>query len=295
MKSRSWAMLFAGLIAALLLLWKLLPGSGGNTVGVYQDGDLVKTIYLPHTGETETFEVFGTAGGNTIEVSKDGVRVVSAGCPDQVCAWSWGIRHGAVHLPAEPAGHPVPGGCEDGRCGRGRRGKEPAMKKLRKLTLAALLTAAGLVVFVIEAQLPPLAAIPGIKPGLSNVFTMLTLFWVGPSWALGTMFVRVSLGCLLTGQTMAFFYSLSGGLLAFFIMWALKKPLGEEKLWVLSAFGAMGHNLGQMAAALFITRTTALLYYLPVLMVSAIGTGIFTGLCAQLVSRRARRAGFLSK
>ena len=86
---------------------------------------------------------------------------------------------------------------------------------------------------------------------------------------------------------MAFFYSLSGGILALFIMWALKKPLGEEKLWVLSAFGAMGHNLGQMAAAL--------LYYLPVLMVSAIGTGIFTGLCAQLVSRRARRAGFLSK
>ena len=158
------------------------------------------------------------------------------------------------------------------------------MKKLRKLTLAALLTAAGLVVFVIEAQLPPLTAIPGIKPGLSNVFTMLTLFWVGPSWALGTMFVRVSLGCLLTGQTMAFF-----------IMWALKKPLGEEKLWVLSAFGAMGHNLGQMAAALFITRTTALLYYLPVLMVSAIGTGIFTGLCAQLVSRRARRAGRFNK
>ena len=83
------------------------------------------------------------------------------------------------------------------------------MKKLQKLTLAALLTAAGLVVFVIEAQLPPLTAIPGIKPGLSNVFTMLTLFWVGPGWALGTMFVRVSLGSLLTGQTMAFFYSLS--------------------------------------------------------------------------------------
>ena len=52
---------------------------------------------------------------------------------------------------------------------------------------------------------------------------------------------------------------------------------------------------GQMAAALFITRTTAFLYYLPVLMVSAIGTGIFTGLCAQLVSWRARRAGFLSR
>ena len=169
------------------------------------------------------------------------------------------------------------------------------MKKLRKLTLAALLTAAGLVVFVIEAQIPPLTAIPGIKLGLSNVFTMLTLFCVGPSWALGTMVVRVSLGSLLTGQTMAFFYSICGGTLAFFVMWALKKPLGEEKLWVLSAFGAMGHNLGQMAAALFITRTQAHLYYLPVLMAAAIVTGIFTGLCAQLVSRRAQKAGFFSK
>lgn len=169
------------------------------------------------------------------------------------------------------------------------------MKKLQKLTTAALLTAAGLVVFVIEAQLPPLTAIPGIKPGLSNVFTMLSLFWVGPGWAFGTMLVRVSLGSLLTGQTMAFFYSLCGGTLAYFVMWALKKPLGEGKLWVLSAFGAMGHNLGQMAAALAITRTPALLYYLPVLLVSGIVTGIFTGLCAQLVSGRARRAGFLKQ
>mgnify|MGYP002515889846 FL=1 len=169
------------------------------------------------------------------------------------------------------------------------------MRKNQKLTLASLLTAAGLVVFVIEAQLPPLTTIPGIKPGLSNVFTMLTLFWVGPGWALGTMLVRVSLGSLITGQTMAFFYSISGGLTAFVIMCALKRPLGEQKLWVLSAFGAMGHNLGQMAAALIITRTQALLYYLPVLMVSGIVTGIFTGLCAQLVSRRARQAGILSK
>ncbi len=97
MKSRSWAILFAGLIAALLLVWKLLPGSGGNTVGVYQDGALVKKIFLPHTGETETFELSGVAGGNTIEVSKDGVRVVSAGCPDKLC-----VAHGYLESGTEP-------------------------------------------------------------------------------------------------------------------------------------------------------------------------------------------------
>ena len=97
MKSRSWAILFAGLIAALLLVWKLLPGSGGNTVGVYQDGTLVKKIFLPHTGETEMFELSGVAGGNTIEVSKDGVRVVSAGCPDKLC-----VAHGYLESGTEP-------------------------------------------------------------------------------------------------------------------------------------------------------------------------------------------------
>ena len=85
MKNRSWAFLFAGLIAALLLIWKLLPGGGGQTVGVYQDGELIRTISLPHVGQSKTFEISGPAGGNTVEVSGNGVRVISAGCPDQLC------------------------------------------------------------------------------------------------------------------------------------------------------------------------------------------------------------------
>ena len=91
MKNRSWAFLFAGLIAALLLIWKLLPGGGGQTVGVYQDGELIRTIRLPHAGKTETFEVSGPAGGNTVEVSSEGVRVSSAGCPDRLC-----VAHGLL-------------------------------------------------------------------------------------------------------------------------------------------------------------------------------------------------------
>ena len=47
--------------------------------------------------------------------------------------------------------------------------------RLKKLTLTAALTAAALVMFVLESQLPPLTAIPGIKPGLSNIFTLFTM------------------------------------------------------------------------------------------------------------------------
>ena len=89
MKNRTWGLIFAGLIAALLLLWRLLPGGQGQSVGVYQDGALLRTIDLPYAGQTETFTVSGPAGENTIEVSKDGVRVLSADCPDQIC-----VEHG---------------------------------------------------------------------------------------------------------------------------------------------------------------------------------------------------------
>ena len=79
--------------------------------------------------------------------------------------------------------------------------------------------------------------------------------------------------------------------------------LPTQQLFGLAGVGVAGgdvacaaaHNLGQMAAAVFISRTSAILYYLPVLLVSGIVTGIFTGLCAQLVSKRARQAGLFSK
>ena len=70
--------------------------------------------------------------------------------------------------------------------------------KLRKLTLTAVLTAAALVMFVLESQLPPLTAIPGIKPGLSNIFTLFAMQALGPGWALGVLLVRVTLGCVIT-------------------------------------------------------------------------------------------------
>ena len=54
---------------------------------------------------------------------------------------------------------------------------------VRKLTLCAVLTAAALVTFVIELQLPPLTGIPGIKPGLANIFTLFALCWLGRGWA----------------------------------------------------------------------------------------------------------------
>lgn len=60
--------------------------------------------------------------------------------------------------------------------------------RLKKLTLTAVLMAAALVIFVLESQLPPLTAIPGIKPGLSNIFTLFTMETARPRLGLRAVF-----------------------------------------------------------------------------------------------------------
>jgi len=164
--------------------------------------------------------------------------------------------------------------------------------RLKKLTLTAALTAAALVMFVLESQLPPLTAIPGIKPGLSNIFTLFTMETLGPGWAFGLFFTRVTLGCVITGQGSAFLYSLAGGLCAYVLM-LLRKALRGNTLWVRSVLCAMAHNAGQLAAAAAITRTCAVWSYLPVLIPAAILAGTLTGLCTQLVLHRLAKAGVL--
>ena len=121
--------------------------------------------------------------------------------------------------------------------------------RLKKLTLTAVLTAAALVMFVLESQLPPLTAIPGIKPGLSNIFTLFTMETLGPGWAFGLFLTRVTLGCVITGQGSAFLYSFAGGLCAYALMLLLRSRLRGNMLWVRSVLCAMAHNAGQLAAA----------------------------------------------
>ncbi len=158
--------------------------------------------------------------------------------------------------------------------------------KLKRLTFSAVLAAAALILFTVEAQLPSLTPIPGIKLGLANVVTVFALYTVGPWYALGILLTRVILGSLLTGQVSAVLYSLSGGLLAWCLSWPLSRALGRDRVWVTSVFGALAHNTGQILCAMLITETPALLWYLPALLLSGVLAGALTGLAAQLLLRR---------
>ncbi len=158
--------------------------------------------------------------------------------------------------------------------------------KTNKLVLTALLTAFALAAFAIEAAFPPVTPIYGIKLGIANVFTLFALYALGPFEAAAVLFIRIILGNIITGQFVSFIYSLAGGVLSFAVMLLLKRFFDVKRLWVLSAICAVAHNFGQLAAAIAVTGTPELLYYLPVLIISGIIAGSLTGLCAQIVLLR---------
>ena len=161
--------------------------------------------------------------------------------------------------------------------------------KTRKLLTLALLTAVSLVLFIVENQIPAPVPVPGVKLGLGNVIVVAVLFLYGPWEALGVLAVKVFLSALLTGNLGALAYSAAGGLLSWGGMCLLRPLLREKQLWVASVLGAMLHNLGQLLAALVIAATPGLLAYLPVLLLSGMITGLFTGIAAQAVVRRLRK------
>ena len=158
--------------------------------------------------------------------------------------------------------------------------------KTKKLTLLALLAAIALTIFMVEAQIPALVPIPGIKLGLANIVTVFTVFTLGAKEGAAVLFVRIFLGAVFAGNFSTIFYSAAGGACAIGVTILLKKVLTKKQLWGAGALGAIAHSIGQMAMAIALTGTPGLIAYLPVMIVVSILTGTFTGLCAQFLVNR---------
>ena len=65
------------------------------------------------------------------------------------------------------------------------------MTKTKKLALLAALTAVALTIFVAEAQIPPVVPVPGVKLGLANIVTLVTMALHGRREAGAVLVVRL--------------------------------------------------------------------------------------------------------
>ena len=168
--------------------------------------------------------------------------------------------------------------------------------RTRKLITMAMLSCAALVIFVAEAQIPPVFSMPGIKLGLANIITLITMKMMGKRPAAAVLAVRIILGNIFTGQMLSFLYSFMGGLACFLIMGLIVDAFDDKQLWIVSVFGAIAHNMGQILTAAAIFGTWKIMWYVPYLLIAAVLTGAFTGFCAQItLSKLTKIEGFIRK
>ncbi|MCD8144874.1 MAG: Gx transporter family protein [Oscillospiraceae bacterium] len=162
----------------------------------------------------------------------------------------------------------------------------------KRLCYLAVLTAVALTIFVIEAQIPLIAPVPGMKLGLANIITVYAMFRLGPRDTLLILVARILLGSMFAGGFSAMLYSLAGGLMCYLAMLFLRRFLKENQIWVAGIVGALFHNVGQVLVAILMVGSWRIAFYLPFLLAVSILTGAFTGLCAQVLNRRLRRISF---
>ncbi|MBR2284083.1 MAG: Gx transporter family protein [Ruminococcus sp.] len=164
--------------------------------------------------------------------------------------------------------------------------------KAKRLTELALLTAAALIIFIVELRLPNLSAIPGVKLGLANIITVYAVYRYSGKEVLLIILTRVILGSVFSANFSVILYSLAGAMLCLGGMLLLRRVIPIRYLWLCSILGAVLHNTGQIGMAVLLMRTPAVLAYYPYLIISGTIAGAFTGICAQLVLMRLKKTEY---
>jgi heptaprenyl diphosphate synthase len=146
----------------------------------------------------------------------------------------------------------------------------------------AQLAAAAIGLALIDAAIP--LPLPGVKPGLSNIVTLIVLArygWGTAAWVCG---LRVFAGGLLLGQFLSpgFFMSLTGAVLSLLILaLAVRLPVrwfGPVSWSVLAAFAHIGGQL--LLARLWLIPHNGVFYLVPFFALAALTFGIINGLIA---------------
>lgn len=151
---------------------------------------------------------------------------------------------------------------------------------VKKITFLSILLAIAIILAIVDSFIP--TTIPGVKLGLANVIILMTLYLFSIKEAILVNLLRVYLAALLRGTifSMGFLMSLSGAILSLTVMIILKLILKNKGIVFVSIIGAIFHSVGQILIALIYLETSYVFYYLPILVIISIITGLVMGIIA---------------
>lgn len=166
---------------------------------------------------------------------------------------------------------------------------------LRQLTLTrddhriARLTAAAIAIALVESAVP--SPLPGVKPGLANIITLLVLLrydWVTAAWV---TLLRVLAVSLLVGQFLApgFMLSLGGAVASLGVLYLVQPLVRQMPRWFgpvsLSIFAALAHMMMQLLIVrLWLVPSPGVWVLAPVFIGAALLFGTLNGLIVAWLS-----------
>lgn len=159
------------------------------------------------------------------------------------------------------------------------------MKKKQKLMFIAMLVSLGVIVSIVEKAIP--IPIPGVKLGLANVVTLVSLYVFDTKTAFVVAISRVIISSLLSGTFMSigFILAMSGMLLSFIGMSAVKKT-NLFSVYGVSILGASLHSLSQVTMVSILLNVTGIVYLLPIMVIVSILTGWVSGFVSEKLIKK---------
>lgn len=156
--------------------------------------------------------------------------------------------------------------------------------KAKKIALFGMMVALAFTFSYFESLIPLDFVAPGVKLGLANLVVVIALYLMKPGEAFAIAIIRIFLAGLTFGNVYSIAYSLCGGIFSFLVMYLVRKT----KLSVIgvSMLGGICHNIGQIIVAAIVMGTSRIAYYLPVLLVAGLITGLLLGVISKLVIER---------
>ncbi|MDP4133145.1 MAG: Gx transporter family protein [Bacillota bacterium] len=154
----------------------------------------------------------------------------------------------------------------------------------RKLSYIGVLSALAIVIGYLEQMIPMPSAVPGIKLGLSNIAVLLAFYKLDSKSAFGIAVIKAFACGLLFWGVGGLLYSLGGSIAAYLAMLAAQKIKSISVIGV-SVLGAVAHNFGQLVVLFFMSGSFSFIYYICILGLAAVATGIITGIVAKQILR----------
>ena len=160
-------------------------------------------------------------------------------------------------------------------------------KKTKNVALFGMMVALAFTFSYLESLIPFNFGIPGVKLGLANLVVVVALYTMKPAEAFSIAVIRIFLAGLTFVNAYSIAYSLCGGILSFAVMLLLKRT--KLSMVGVSMMGGISHNIGQIIVAAIVMETARIAYYLPVLLVAGLATGLLLGVVSSLIVSRVEK------